>query len=130
MTMTIETRRASVHIALLGALVGVLASASAARAANDCAVPAGDFCVCCPPSDCRKEDAFCPGGAGGLLVLKAKNPSCAVNPFDATRCRSGGIIATEQTSALGIYAQGHRARVELSQQQLDALVGQLEKLRR
>lgn len=130
MTTIDETRRASARLALLGTFLAVLACASAARAAADCAVPTGDFCVCCPPSDCHEEEAFCPGGAGGLLVLKAKNPSCAVNPFDATRCRSGGIIASEQTSALGVYPQGHRSRIELSQEQLDTLVGQLEKLRR
>jgi len=125
----IRTRRTVRGALILAALVALAPNAAPARAAEECSVPTGDFCVCCPPSDCRKEAAFCPGSSGGLLVLKAKNPSCAVNPFDAGRCRSGGIIASEQTSAIGVYPQGQRARIELSQEQLDALVGQLEKLR-
>jgi hypothetical protein len=117
---------------LLLATCLALAATIAARAADaaGCRVATGDFCVCCPPSDCRKEASFCPGGAGGLLVLEAKHPECAVNPYDAARCRSGGVIASEQTSALGVYVQGQRARIDLAQEQLDALVAQLEALRR
>jgi hypothetical protein len=98
--------------------------------AAECRVPTGDYCVCCPPSDCRKEESFCPGGAGGALVLKAQNPACAVGPLAGTTCASGGVIASERTSVVGVYPQGQRARVELSQQQLAELVGQLEGLRR
>ncbi len=114
---------------LAGATVLLAALATPARA-DQCRVPTGAFCVCCPPSDCRREATFCPGGAGGLLLLKAKNPACAVNPFDEKRCKSGGVVASEQTSAIGVYLQGQRARVELSSEQLDTLVEQLEALRR
>lgn len=129
--MTTHPRR---HVArslapLLMSLLVALTSAPGA-AADGCGVATGDFCVCCPPSDCRKEPAFCPGGAGGLLLLKARHPACAVNPFDAARCRSGGVVATEQTSAVGVFLSGQRARVELSSQQLAELATQLEALRR
>ena len=129
--MTLRSLRSLVRrrrAVLAGASV-LLASLATPARADQCRVPTGDFCVCCPPSDCRKEAAFCPGDAGGLLLLKAKNPSCAVNPFDEKRCKSGGVVASEQTSAVGVYLQGQRARVELSSEQLDALVKQLEALR-
>ena len=116
-------RRAAASACLLAALGATPATA------EECRVPTADFCVCCPPSDCRKEASFCPGGTGGLLLLKAKNPTCSVNPFDDQRCRSGGVVASEQTSAVGVYVQGQRARVELSGEQLDGLVQQLEALR-
>jgi hypothetical protein len=121
--------RSTLLLAVLIAIPAVLTSTTTTGSAQECRVPSGDFCVCCPPSDCRKEAAFCPGGTGGLLVLKARHPACAVNPFAAARCKSGGVIASEQRSALGVYTQGQRARIELSQEQLDALVGQLETLR-
>lgn len=116
--------------ALTATALLVALAAPPRASAQECRVATSDFCVCCPPSDCRKEEAYCPGGAGGLLLLKARHPECAVNPFDAARCRSGGVVASEQTSALGVFLQGQRARVELSQEQLDSLTGQLEALRR
>lgn len=122
-------RRASRRLVLSLAAVGALAVPHVASGAS-CAVATDDFCVCCPPSDCRKEEAYCPGGAGGLLLLKAANPTCAVNPFDAARCKSGGVIASEQTSAVGVFVQGQRARLELSAEQLGDLTEQLEALRR
>ena len=123
---TSRSARAATALVLAAALAAL---APAAVLAAECRVAAEDFCVCCPPSDCRKEAAFCPGGAAGLLLLKTRHAGCAVNPFDAARCRSGGVIASEMTSAIGVYVQGQRARVELSQEQLDALAGQLEELR-
>jgi len=127
-TLARATRRLAPGALLLSALAATIGPHAADAA--ECRVPSGDFCVCCPPSDCRKEEGFCPGGAGGLLILKGKNPACAVNPLAAAPCVSGGVIASERTSAIGVYPQGQRARVELSQQQLDELVGQLEELGR
>jgi hypothetical protein len=118
--------RLAVAVVTLAAVV----APRVAEAAAECRVATSDFCVCCPPSDCRKEEAFCPGGTAGLLLLKTTNPGCAINVFDASRCRSGGVIASEMTSAIGVYVQGQRARIDLSQEQLDVLVGQLEELRR
>jgi len=127
---TFPLRRAARGLApIFTLLLAALPVAGVAHAA-ECGVATADFCVCCPPSDCRKEEAFCPGGTGGLLLLKAENPTCAVNPFDAARCRSGGVVASEQTSAVGVFLQGKRARVELSAEQLDDLAKQLEALRR
>lgn len=125
-------RRRGARVLVTAGMVALLGGASAAAATpgDACRVATGDFCVCCPPSDCRAERAFCPGGSAGLLLLAAQNPQCAVNPFDAARCTSGGIVTSERTSALGVYRQGQRARIELSQEQLDTLAGQLEALRR
>lgn len=114
---------------LAAALVAALLQASGAYAA-DCRVATTDFCVCCPPSDCRKEEAVCPGGTAGLLLLATRNPSCVVNPWAAERCSSGGVVVSERTSALGVFVQGQRARVEMTRTQLDALVEQLEALGR
>jgi hypothetical protein len=105
--------------------------------AGSCEVAVADYCVCCPPSDCRQEKAFCPGGVAGLVVLKAQHPECAVN-YDVpaapgaagTSCQSGGVVASERRSALGVYAQGQNARIDLTKQQLDELVGQMKELRR
>lgn len=122
-------RRASRRLVLSLAALGTLAVPHATSAAS-CAVATADFCVCCPPSECRKEESYCPGGAGGLLLLKSAHPTCAVNPYDAARCKSGGVIASEQTSAVGVFVQGQRARLELSAEQLGDLTKQLEALRR
>jgi len=124
-----RTRTLVRRLAALCLTIGAASAASLAEAAG-CAVPTGDYCVCCPPSDCRKVESFCPGGAGGALVLKAQHPSCAVNPLAAGACTSGGVIASERTSSVGVYPQGQRARVELTQEQLAEIVGQLEGLRR
>jgi hypothetical protein len=135
MTRSIPLRRiAAVAIGLLVVATGDLASAADA---GSCEVAVADYCVCCPPSDCRQEKAFCPGGVAGLVVLKAQHPACAVN-YDvgpamgavAPSCRSGGVVASERRSALGVYAQGQNARIDLTKQQLDELVGQLQELRR
>ena len=98
--------------------------------ANDCAVEPADYCVCCPPSDCRAEREVCPGGAGGLVLLEAKNPDCSVRAYEAASCVSGGMIASERRSDLSVYCKGASARIDLSGEQLDELVRQLEKLAR
>lgn len=63
-----------------------------------------------------------------LVVLEAENPGCAVNPYDEARCKSGGMIASEQRSALAVYRQGGTARIDLSETQIDDLVRQLRRL--
>lgn len=95
-----------------------------------CLVETGDYCVCCPPSDCHAERDVCPGGAGGLLVLEAKNPDCSVRAYDAAPCVSGGMIASERRSDLSVYRKGATARVDLGGAQLDEIVRQLESLKR
>jgi hypothetical protein len=123
---------------VIGWTVAGAAGASAAEPeTGSCEVAAADYCVCCPPSDCRQEKAYCPGGVAGLVLLKARHPECAVN-YDAPAapgaaapsCQSGGIIASERRSAVGVYAQGQNARIDLTKQQLDELLGQIEELRR
>jgi len=70
----------------------------------------------------------CPGGAGGLLVLKVQNPECSVRAYDAQSCVSGGMIASERRSDLSVYRKGAAARIDLSNAQLDDLVRQLREL--
>ncbi len=112
------------------ALLALLAAPHADAAGSaGCRVLTGDFCVCCPPSDCRREASFYPGGTAGLL-LKARRAGCAVNPYHAARCRSGGVVASERKSALGVWLAGERARIDPSRAQLDELAGQLEELGR
>jgi hypothetical protein len=126
-------RISAVAIGLLVAAGGVASAADG----GSCEVAASDYCVCCPPSDCRQEKAFCPGGVAGLVVLKAEHPECSVN-YDAPAapgatspsCQSGGVVASERRSALGVYAQGQNARIDLTKQQLDELIGQIQELRR
>jgi hypothetical protein len=111
------------------AVAAVLAVSVHARAEEAaCEVPASDYCVCCPPSDCRKEAGFCPGGVSGLVVLKARNLECAVTAWDEATCR-GGVVASERRSVVGVYAQGQNARIDLTRAQLAELVEQLEELR-
>ena len=129
MTRTDSHLRPRLARALAALLVAALLPATRTLAA-DCRVATSDFCVCCPPSDCRKEEAFCPGGTAGLLLLETRNPACVVNPWAAERCVSGGIVASERTSALGVFVQGQRARVDMTRAQLDGLVEQLEALGR
>jgi len=111
---------------LLLLLFGTVTRASAV----DCAAATTDFCVCCPPSDCRAERGICPGDVGGLLILKAENPGCSVQVYQEARCRSGGMIASERRSDLSVYRTGSNVRIDLTAQQLDTLVEELRELAR
>lgn len=122
--------RTRLHLATLawGLAAAVTVGATHGAEAASCGLGEGDFCVCCPPNDCRREAAYCPGGVAGLLLLKAEHPECAVNVYDAARCRSGGVIASEMRSAVGVYMQGQSVRIDLSPAQLDDLRKQLSAL--
>lgn len=119
-----------VYRSLVTAYVAAAAFAVPQPASAACAVEAEAYCVCCPPSDCRAERDVCPGGAGGLLVLEAQNPTCSVRVYREASCVSGGMIASERRADLSVYRNGTSARIDLSGRQLDEIVGQLEKLAR
>lgn len=122
-------RRGFHGLLLLACLTITAGGIASSQAELVCATAAADFCVCCPPAECRKEESYCPGGVAGLILLKAENRECAVNPYEAASCRSGGMIASERRSALSVYVQGQSARIDMSDTQLDELLGQLRELR-
>lgn len=117
-----------VYRSLVTACAAAAAFAAPRPAPAACAVETADYCVCCPPSECRTERDVCPGGAGGLLILEAENPNCSVRAYQEASCVSGGMIASERRSDLSVYRNGTAARIDLSGRQLDDLVGQLQKL--